>query len=342
MAGGHELRSRRLSEVRKDPPARDVAVLTSATPEYYPFLPDAGASLLTQRSVAQWVVVHTGPLPPPTQGEFDRVAIELKEHGVAVSLLRLPSGHNLPERQNAAVTPAARNYALDKVKTEYLAPLDADDRWLSGGIDRLRREFDQRKLAAALGDVQRFGPEWVPLEESSTLGEWGDQYLSADTIGRFSYGALPWAFSPMVARSEAVRAVGGWPGLCMGEDRDLLLAIVALGEAGRLSQPEADGRVAGAPRDRRPWVRPGCVRIVNEQIYGYRQWDGNTSRPDPGAAATKREWLDLVYSRFPGRHGMNNGSRLPSGVTPARRATGLPDSGTPRHLAGRRSSGRMT
>lgn len=215
-----------------------VSVITAAHPPAYRWLLHAGASLLAQKTPLKWIIAVD---------DEDVTGAEMALDGAPAELLRMTEivATGKP-RSGAAV---ARTLGLCQVDTDWVSVLDADDQWLPGGIDTLRKACIQYDVAWASGDNDKLEngiqDRWFPL------GEWADRYVTLDDVAEnFRVKELPWHPPALVADTTTVRRVGGWPAFAAAEDTALTLALLAAG--------------------------PG--RLVGETVFLYRRWEQQTTQ----------------------------------------------------------------
>jgi glycosyltransferase involved in cell wall biosynthesis len=153
-----------------DRPARDVPFLTVLIPTWNaaPTIAASLASVLATRSVAlQCLVVDDAS----TDGTADRVA-EVAARDARVDLVRLPTNGGVSE---------ARNEGLVRVRGEWLTLLDADDRFLPGGLEVLVAAARTAGRHAVMGQQTWWDGErrWVsPLYDVSDIREAGVKTLA--------------------------------------------------------------------------------------------------------------------------------------------------------------------
>jgi glycosyltransferase involved in cell wall biosynthesis len=133
---------------------------------------------------------------------------------------------------------AARNLGLERVATEYVVFLDADDMLLDGMLEPLQQRLaaDARLavsassiLDGATGQRHRTPRRFVPR-----LARWPRLFALLNSV---------WSLLPIqgcaVLRTEQVRAAGGYADTNLGEDWDLAAALVW---RGRVEVSERLGR----------------------------------------------------------------------------------------------------
>ena len=105
--------------------------------------------------------------------------------------------------------------------SEYVFPLDADDRLLPGALDALAAELDRdHSQMLAWGDYQLFGDRSYRQETARELDPWQITYQND----------LP---SSALIRRSALLAAGGWRKSGGYEDWDLWMSLAELSAPGR-------------------------------------------------------------------------------------------------------------
>lgn len=138
---------------------------------------------------------------------------------------------------------AARNFALGQVESEWLYPLDADDLLVGEGLLKALREFrDEEKLGFIVGGRTYFGDS--ELDDFRSAG-----YFDVGELSNRGSSPAPLPPNNSILRTEAALRAGGWAGLRLGEDGEILRAV-GFDWAGRVV----------------PWV-----------FSRYRKWTGQTT-----------------------------------------------------------------
>ena len=143
---------------------------------------------------------------------------------------------------------AARNYGVRESSGEYLAFLDADDRWRPTMLERLVAALDQHRDASlAYCDVAVIDSEGRPLM-TALAGE-----RAAPSIDDMLDRLRPIMPSGVVMRRAALDAAGGWPeSLTSFEDVFLWLLMREQGEFVHVEDVLAEWRFAHFPKPLKP------------------------------------------------------------------------------------------
>ncbi|MFD0917095.1 glycosyltransferase family 2 protein [Pseudahrensia aquimaris] len=157
--------------------------LTIIIPAYnmHDTVSNAVESVLIQKIEAQIIVIDDGSLPPITLPE------DVAAHPL-VTLLTLPSNGGAAAARNAGVT---------RVKTDWLAFLDADDTLIP---DTLHQRFEFAKAMEADAPLALFGCGW--LEATRKIGQQTRIPLGADTARHFASGCWYCPGSCIIARRQ--------------------------------------------------------------------------------------------------------------------------------------------
>ncbi|HET8989863.1 MAG TPA: glycosyltransferase [Acidimicrobiales bacterium] len=192
-----------------------ISVLTAAAPGRESLLSRALQSVVAQELPAgwqwEWVVQYDGESP------------RWPEHLIRDERVSLGSnGRNF----GTAIT---RNLGLARVQGRYVRVLDDDDELLDGA---LHQDLDVLESADEVW--------WTSSRAIDTYAD-GRTHIPADAIppGRITIGGLldPWLSAQgippvhpatLCARTQAVRAFGGWMALPVSDDVGLLLAMSSL------------------------------------------------------------------------------------------------------------------
>lgn len=135
----------------------------------------------------------------------------------------------LVERNPASSGPAAaRNVALTRASGTFVHTLDSDDLLLPGALDVAARALDQNVgvqwVVGQCDDLLPSGerrPYRSPLEPGLVPRSHISSYLVGD-------GELPVHTAGLTARTEIVRALGGWAAHPVGEDTLLFVALAEM------------------------------------------------------------------------------------------------------------------
>jgi glycosyltransferase involved in cell wall biosynthesis len=210
-----------------------VTVVIPVWDDYVEFLGDAVESVRGNAPDAPIVVVdNASSVPVP--------ALEGTE--VVRSSKRLSEG-------------AARNLGLDRVETEYVMFLDADDMLLDGALEEMLSPLDSDPRvvvsAASILDGQTGERHRNPRPLAARLARWPRAFALADSV---------WSLLPIqgcaVLRSEQVRASGAYADTDLGEDWDLAAVLAwrgrvviseRLGRFYRSSPGSSDRRARTSP-----------------------------------------------------------------------------------------------
>ncbi|GCD96947.1 glycosyl transferase [Embleya hyalina] len=189
----------------------------------------------------EWIVSYDGATIPRELLEIVARVEEPSLTGIRVMATGRPSC--------AAV---ARTVALGQVTTPWLATLDADDVWLPGGLDALFTAVSNDDAVWGAGlTVDLVGDRMVAFPDYLKPGR---QARGAIYDRYRELGFPPFCGAAVVAETDAVHHVGGWPALPVSEDTALMLT---LGEHFE------------------------CHYLARTPVYGYRRWpDQTTAQPD--------------------------------------------------------------
>ena len=187
-----------------------------------------------------------------------------------------------PERLTVG---AARNLGLDRVATEYVLFLDADDMLLEGTLDFLQEGIDADPslavcatsiLDGATGERHR-----TPRRFAARLARWPKAFALIHTV---------WSLLPIqgcaILRTRQVREAGGYPDAHLGDDWVLAVSLVWRGrvtvsdQLGRYYR-YSEGSIAG-----RQWTRRELrsnARLVRERM-----------RLDPAVPSWARALLPVI------------------------------------------------
>lgn len=214
-----------------------ITVITPCLPADAELLVAAYESLTTQTGTDwRWIVSEDGPAGPVA------AALPADERITVLSAAR-PGG-----------AAHARNVALGQVDTPFVRNLDADDMLAH-----------PRALADAVAALEG-GADFAVSEAADFFSD--ESELPVDVTaapGRIARGALveAWRADPshvpvhpttLAARTDAALAVGGWGGLRLGEDTDLLMRLNAVFDGWLLERPatlyrKREDQVTAQPRN---------------------------------------------------------------------------------------------
>jgi glycosyltransferase involved in cell wall biosynthesis len=180
---------------------------------------------------------------------------------------------------------AARNLGLERVGTEYVLFLDADDMLLEGALgfmeQRLTGDAGLAVCATSILDGQTGERHRNPRRASSKLARWRRVFALANSV---------WSLLPIqgcaVLRTKQVREAGGYADADLGEDWDL---AVSLAWRGRVQISERLGRYYRTTKDssgrraRTPAELRESARRVRERM-----------RRDPAVPRWARATLPVV------------------------------------------------
>lgn len=186
-----------------------------------PWLGEALGSVLAQDPRPDRVVVVDNASPEP---------LELgPEHAAACELVRreAPGGPDL-----------ARQAGLDRLDTDLVALLDADDAWEPGKLRAQADALDRHPEAVlCFGRATIVGPDGAPTGER--WAEPAPGFHAAADLAPELFTANPIPTSSVLARAEALRAVGGFTAPPEAvDDWDLWLRLLAAG-GGFVCEPSA-------------------------------------------------------------------------------------------------------
>jgi cellulose synthase/poly-beta-1,6-N-acetylglucosamine synthase-like glycosyltransferase len=173
-------------------------VLTAARARDQHLLPRAHASLRAQGVSWQWLVEVDGPAAAVWSPDDDRVTVRASHRALGVS--------------------AARNLALVDVRTPYVVVLDADD---TLPPDALRYVVDalQRSGSFALsGSLREVNGSSAGDRIRLPMVAAGTHAAGAIPAAALALGMLPTPTQAVTFRADALRAVGGWPGMVLCQD----------------------------------------------------------------------------------------------------------------------------
>src|SRR3954447_20642955 len=188
-----------------DRAAGDGAAVTVVIPvwdAYVEFLPEAVESVRRNASEAPIVIVDNASETPVPR---------LDGCEIARSPRRLTEG-------------AARNLGLDRVHTEFVIFLDADDMLLDGAIgfmlERIAEDSGIAVSATAILDSETGERHRNPRPFAVRLARWPQLFAFADSI----LSLLP-IQGCAILRTEQVRDAGGYADSDLGEDWDLAASL---------------------------------------------------------------------------------------------------------------------
>lgn len=194
---------------------------------------------------------------------------------------------------------AARNYGVRQSSGEYLAFLDADDRWRSAMLERMVAVLDEHRGASmAYCDVAVIDSEGRALM-TALVGE-RDAPSVDDMLDRLR----PIMPSGVVMRRTALAAAGGWPEkLTSFEDVFLWLLMREQGEFVHVEDVLAEWRFAHFPKPLKP---PGGQEEAGRIFLGLVRERWNRSA---GALVQARERAPRSILGYIGLHSLANGDR---------------------------------
>ena len=183
-------------------PGATVTVVVAAWDDYVEFLGDAVESVRRNEPEAPIVVVDNSSSEPVP---------ELEGCTIVRAPRRLSEG-------------AARNLGIERVATEFVVVLDADDMLLPGTLKFLyeRIAADARLVVCASAILEGETGErfHAPRRFVARLARWPRMFALADSI---------WSLLPIqgcaILRTEHVRAAGGYADTDVSEDWDLAVSL---------------------------------------------------------------------------------------------------------------------
>jgi glycosyltransferase involved in cell wall biosynthesis len=227
-------------------PGTTVTVVVPVWDRYVDFLSDAVESVRRNAPQAPIVVVDNASSTPVPH---------LEGCEIVRSSERLSEG-------------AARNLGLERVATEYVVFLDADDMLLDGALEfmsgRLAAESDLAVSASSILDGATGERHRNPRRFAIRLARWPRTFALANSV---------WSLLPIpgsaVLRTEQVRQAGGYADADLGEDWDLAVSLawrgrVAISE--RLGRYYRSGAGSTVRRARSPAELRATARRVRDRI----------------------------------------------------------------------------
>lgn len=191
----------------------------------------------------QTVLVVDGPVPE----ELDAV-IRHAERNYGVKALRLPQNRGLAN---------ALNEGLKEVRTEWVARADADD------INLPDRFSLQHRMILVNPDLDLIGGVIEEVEEDGRPVALRRVPVTQERIREWMPKRNPFNHMTILARTAAVKAVGGYPELHLKEDYGLWARIVAAG--GRCMNSEVV--LVRASAGRKMYDRRGGLRYAKSEIF---------------------------------------------------------------------------
>ena len=194
---------------------------------------------------------------------------------------------------------AARNYGVRESSGEYLAFLDADDRWRPTMLERLVAVLDlHRDASMAYCDVAVIDSEGRPLM-TALAGE-----RDAPSVDDMLERLRPIMPSGVVMRRTALDAAGGWPErLTSFEDVFLWLLMREQGEFVHVPDVLAEWRFAHFPQPLKP---PGGQEEAGRIFQGLVRERWNRSA---AALVQARERAPRSILGYIGLHSLAEGDR---------------------------------
>ena len=191
---------------------------------------------------------------------------------------------------------AARNFGLQRVATEFVVVLDADDMLLDGALElmhgRLAGEPSLSISAMSILDGATGERHRTPRRIVPTLSRWPRVFALANSI---------WSLLPIqgcaIMRTQQVRQAGGYPDADLGEDWAL---AVSLAWRGRIEVSERLGRYYRSSKGSfasRAWTGPDLranARRVRERMRGDSAVPGWARTLVPAIAALQLAAIHLA------------------------------------------------
>lgn len=186
---------------------RTLSLLTAALPAKTQYLAETGESVANAKREAagrgwsiRWIIVLDGPGDAPGAESADLVVRMPRQRGIT----------------------AARNAALARADSEWVAPLDADDLVDGAGLSKLL-EFIDTCSEEDLG--------WIGANRTLISGErtphWKDAYseFQKGTLSQRWTSPFPFHPNSVLLRRRHALSIGGWPGVPVNEDMGLMLLL---------------------------------------------------------------------------------------------------------------------
>lgn len=168
----------------------------------YDYLYEAALSLVSLEALVpvEWRICVDGP-----GADVDAVGNVVERAGMTAAIM------GISERRGAG---PARNSALRGIDASYLLTLDADDTIDGAGVIRLLEGLEAYPEAMwAAGRCHSVDPDGALLWEGPSDPFEPGLILTTDTFwhAKCRTGVLPFICTATLARTDAIRRVGGWP-----------------------------------------------------------------------------------------------------------------------------------
>jgi len=270
-------------------PGADVTVVIPVWDSYVDFLPEAVESV--RRNAPQ------GPIIVVDNASSASVP-KLEGCEIVRSSERLSEG-------------AARNLGLERVTTEYVVFLDADDRLLDGALDlpgeKLAADPGLAVSASSILDAETGERHRNPRGLALNLSRWPRAFALANSV---------WSLLPIqgcaVLRTDQVREAGGYADTDLGEDWDLAVALAWRGRveiSDRLGLQYRSTEGSSGRRARSKQELRATARRIRERIGHDPAVPGWAKALVPAIAALQLAAIHLARPAYVGVRRLTTGRR---------------------------------